>query len=53
MRVQPFGLGQRDGVGPDRRDGSRRRRTASVVRFMKSSTDRPEEKRAVREVGST
>ena len=24
-----------------------------VVRFMKSSTDRPEEKRAVREVGKT
>ena len=53
MRLQPFGLGQGDGVRAERGDGVARPATASVVRFMKSSTDRPEEKRAVREVGST
>ena len=52
MRVEPLGLGQRD-----RR--RRQRRSCSgpsfrtEVRFMKSSTDRPDEKRAERAVGST
>ena len=53
MRLQPFGLGQRDGGGADR--GQRRRQSAAtqVVRLRKSKTERPEANRAVRPVGST
>jgi hypothetical protein len=52
MGVEPLGLGERD--------RGRRQRAQLVgpsfsieVRFMKSSTPRPEEKRAERAVGST
>ena len=53
MRLQPLGPGQRQ-----RRPGRAPRSCSgpslsSEVRFMKSSTDRPEEKRAERAVGST
>ena len=52
MRVQPLGAGQRhrvaadpaEAVGVAGEDG---------VRFMKSVTPRPDEKRALRAVGST
>ena len=52
MRVEPFGFGERHRRRPSaaRLSGSHFR---SEVRFMKSSTPRPEEKRAVRAVGST
>jgi hypothetical protein len=43
MRGQPFGM----------RERHRGRADPKLVRFMKSSTDRPEAKRARRPVGST
>ena len=52
MALEPLGAGERDRGGAERaqRLGSHLR---IEVRFMKSSTPRPEEKRAERAVGST
>ena len=53
MRVEAFGLGERDRRRPERAQAARARTCRIDVRFMKSSTARPEEKRAERAVGST
>ena len=53
MRLQALGAGERHGGG---RQGFERALASSrriEVRFMKSSTPSPEEKRALRAVGST
>ena len=52
MRVEPFGLGQAIAAGASARNCSGPSLRIEV-RFMKSSTDRPDEKRAERAVGST
>jgi hypothetical protein len=52
MGVEPFAFGKRDGGGRQRASWSAPSFSIEV-RFMKSSTDRPEEKRAERAVGST
>ena len=53
VRLEPFGAGERHGGRRQRRERRRDRASGCEVRFMKSSTPRPEEKRALRAVGST
>ena len=53
MRVEAFRLGERDRRRRERAKARPRRASGCEVRFMKSSTERPEEKRAERAVGST
>ena len=52
VRAQPLGLGQRQAAGP-RAASDCGVQATSEVRFRKSETPRPPEKRAAREVGST
>ena len=53
MRLEPLGARQPLGGRADARRARPGVMRAMVVRFMKSSTERPEEKRAERAVGST
>ena len=53
MRVEPFGPGERDRRGRELAAAAPAPSLRIEVRFMKSSTERPDEKRAERAVGST
>ncbi len=53
MGAEPLGLGERDRGRGRARAAAPARSCRIEVRFMKSSTERPDEKRAERAVGST